>query len=430
MPDRGCVFAGSGRYQDALEGVRGVDGTTIVILATLDTKGPEADYLRTQVEARGDRAIVIDTGLVGEPKARADIPRSTVAEAGGRTLAALLEHPTRDEAAPVMTLGATRIVSKLVAEGKAHAILSIGGTQGTTLSTAVMRSLPYGFPKIMVSTMASGNVAPWVDTKDITMMFSVTDIMGLNRFMKRILANAAAAACGMAHVDIAKELAGKLLVAVTTVGITTVGALTAVAVLERAGYETIVFHAIGTGGRAMEDMMKDGLIGGVLDFSIIEVSNEMYHALLAGGPQRLTTAGRLGLPQVICPGAVEVLVFNEPETVPAAYRDRTLVRHSPQITDVRLNEVEMVQVGREVARRLQQTRGRATVLIPTLGFDSYDAPDGPFFDPTADQAFVAELRRELPPTVEVIERRAHINDPAFATEAAERLIAHMESCRS
>jgi uncharacterized protein (UPF0261 family) len=289
-----------------------------------------------------------------------------------------------------------------------------------------MRALPYGFPKVMVSTMASGNVAPWVDTRDITMMFSVTDIMGLNRFMRRILANAAAAACGMAHVEVAPSGGEAPLVAVTTVGITTIGAMKAVEVLERAGYETIVFHAIGTGGRAMEDLMKQGTIGAVLDFAIIEVSNEMFHALLAGGAERLTTAGRLGLPQVICPGAIEVLVFNEPHTVPAEYRDRTLVRHSPQITDLRLNEREMVAVAREVARRLQHTQTPAIVMIPCQGFDSYSVVNQPFFDPRADASFVAELKSCLPANIAVIERPAHINDPDFATLAAESLIGLME----
>ena len=225
-------------------------GATIIVLATLDTKGPEAEYLREQIESAATIALVIDTGLVGEPKARADITREEVARAGGSSLTDLLNHPTREQAAPVMTAGATRFVQGLVGDGKAQAILSVGGTQGTTLSTAVMRSLPYGFPKIMVSTMASGNVAPWVATKDITMMFSVTDIMGLNRFMRRILANAAAAACGMAHAGIGESSAGKPTVAITTVGITTPGAMKAVEVLEDAGFETIVFHAIGTGGRA------------------------------------------------------------------------------------------------------------------------------------------------------------------------------------
>jgi uncharacterized protein (UPF0261 family) len=259
------------------------------------------------------------------------------------------------------------------------------------------------------------------------MMYSVTDIMGLNRFMRRILANAAAAACGMAHVELPPRGGDTPLVAVTTVGITTIGAMKAVEVLERAGYETIVFHAVGTGGRAMEDMMKEGIIGAVLDFAIIEVSNEMFHALLAGGPERLTTAGRLGLPQVICPGAVEVLVFNEPHTVPAQYRDRTLVRHSPQITDLRLNEHEMVDVAREVGRRLQDARGRAVVMIPSRGFDAYDVDGQPLYDPGADAAFVAELRRCVPPSMPFLERPTHINDPAFAVEAAETLIRLLET---
>lgn len=400
---------------------------TILILATLDTKGPEAQYLRELIEAQGDRAVVIDTGVAGTPASRADVTREAVAAAGGTPLDELRRHLSREEAAPVMASGATRIVRDLVAAGDAHAILSVGGTQGTTLSTAVMRALPYGFPKVMVSTMASGNVAPWVDTRDITMMFSVTDIMGLNRFMRKILANAAAAACGMAHVELPAQASDKPLVALTTVGITTPGVMKAVEVLERAGYETIVFHAIGTGGRAMEDMMKEGIIGAVLDFSIIEVSNEMYHALLAGGAERLTTAGRLGLPQVICPGAVEVLVFNEPHTVPAQYRDRTLVRHSPQITDLRLNEREMVDVAREVGRRLQQCQGPAVVLIPSGGFDMYDVSGEPFFDPGADSAFTRELKACLPPEIPLFERPTHINDPAFATEAAETLIRLMET---
>jgi len=198
------------------------------------------------------------------------------------------------------------IMKELVAARKVHALVALGGTQGTTLATAVMRELPYGLPKIMVSTMASGNVGPWVGVSDITMMFSVTDIMGLNPFMRRILANAASAACGMSEVEV-DEHRPTPLVAITTVGITTQGAMRAARVLEDAGYETIVFHAVGTGGQAMEVMMEQGLIKAVLDYSTIEVSNHMHHALLDGGPRRLTVAGRLGLPQVLCPGALEVL---------------------------------------------------------------------------------------------------------------------------
>ena len=395
---------------------------SIVVLATLDTKGIEVAYLRERIEARGHRAVVIDTGVMGEPTTLADFSRATVAVAGGASLEALQAVADREQAGPVMAAGASQIVGELVATEKAHAILSLGGTQGTTLGTAVMRSLPYGFPKIMLSTMASGNVAPWVNTKDITMMHSVTDIMGLNPFMRRILANAAGAACGMAEVDVMIRSSHRPLVAITTVGITTKGAMHATKVLEQAGYETIVFHAVGTGGRAMEEMMRQGLIGAVLDYSTIEVSNEMHHALLAGGPDRLMTAGQLGLPQVICPGALEVLVFNEPETVPTIYRDRKLVRHSSQITDLRLNREEMAEVGREVAKRLQATTDEAVFLVPRAGYDSYSVVDGPFHDPDADAALVDEMRTALPDNIRLVERDTDINDPAFAEEAATTLV--------
>ena len=227
----------------------------------------------------------------------------------------------------------------------------------------------------------------------------------------------------MANVDVRLEQGERLLVAVTTVGITTQGAMKAVEVLDAAGYETIVFHAIGSGGRAMEQLMTEGVIGAVLDYATIEVSNEMYGALLAGGAERLTTAGKLGLPQVLCPGAIEVLVFNEPDTVPERFRGRTLIRHSPQITDLRLDRTEMAEVGREVAERLKHTTTAAVFLIPTAGFDSYAVEGRGFHDPQADAAFIAELKANLPDQIQVIERDTHIEDPAFAAEAAELLIS-------
>lgn len=403
-----------------------MSGKTIAVLATLDTKGQEAQYLREQIEKAGDAALVIDVGVVGQPATRPDITREEVAEAGGMSLVELLRDPDREVAAPVMAAGATKIVTGLVEEDKIQGIVSMGGTQGTTLATRVMRALPYGLPKVMVSTMASGNVAPWVDIKDITMMFSVTDILGLNPVMRKILANAAGAVCGMANVEIALEQGDKPLVGVTTVGITTQGAMKAIEVLEDAGYETIVFHAIGPGGRAMEQLMEEGVIGAVLDYSTIEVSNEIYHALLAGGDKRLTTAGQLGLPQVLCPGAIEVLVYNEPETVPPPFNTRKLIRHSPQITDVRLNGEEMAAVGQEVARRLSHTTDEAIFMIPTAGYDSYAVEGEGFYDPESDQAFVDALKANLPSNITVIERDTHIEDPAFATEAAQRLIKLIE----
>lgn len=415
---------------------------TIVVLATLDTKGEEADFLARRIRNMGYRALIIDAGVLGEPGTEPEISREEVAQAGGSTLADLLRNPSRETAAPVMALGATRIVSQLAREGKAHGMVAMGGTQGTTLCTRVMRELPYGFPKVMVSTMASGNVAPWVDIKDITMMFSVADIMGLNQVTEKILANAAGAVCGMAGQAFGQrsDVAGHdrperacapgehaPLVAITTVGITTKGALKAREVLENQGFETIVFHAIGPGGRAMEQMMREGLIQAVLDYSTIEVSNHMYHALLDGGPDRLTTAGSLSLPQVLAPGAIEVLVFNEPDTVPPPFNTRRLVRHSPQITDVRLDAGEMREVGLEVARRLNRSGGSGCFMIPRGGFDSYDVEGGELWDPEADDAFVRALREGLPDTVELVEREWNIEDPRFAEEAARKLASLLRS---
>jgi uncharacterized protein (UPF0261 family) len=233
----------------------------------------------------------------------------------------------------------------------------------------------------------------------------------------------------MARADAKLRPSDKPLVAVTNVGITTQGVMRAVAVLEQAGYETIVFHAVGTGGRAMEQLMREGVIGAVLDYATIEVSNEMHHALLAGGAERLTTAGKLDLPQVLCPGAIEVLVFNEPETVPARYRGRRLVRHTPKITDLRLNKAEMAEVGEEVARRLRHTRSDAVFLIPTAGYDTYATKGEPFYDPEADAAFVSTLKAQLPKNIRIIERDSHIEDPSFAEESAELLMSLIESRR-
>ena len=398
----------------------------IVVLATLDTKGIEAQYLKEKIESLGESALVVDVGVVGDPVIKADITRQEVAESGGTPLAKLLEDPDREVAAPIMAEGAVKIVADLAAQGEVHGIVSMGGTQGTTLATKVMRALPYGFPKVMVSTMASSNVAPWVDIKDITMMYSVTDILGLNPVIRTILANAAGAVVGMAQATIPMESTEKPLVAVTTVGITTQGAMKAIEVIEAAGFETIVFHAVGTGGRAMEQLMKEGVIGAVLDYSTIEVSNQMFDALLAGGDERLTVAGDLGLPQVLAPGAIEVLVFNEPETVPPPFNSRTLIRHSPQITDVRLDAGEMAQVGEEVAKRLQHTSDEAVFIIPTAGFDSYAVEGEGFHDPQADMAFVQALKANLPYNIKVIERNTHIDDPDFAAEAANLLIELIE----
>lgn len=397
---------------------------TIIVLATLDTKGKEAQFVKEEIENRGHRVVVIDTGVVGKPYFEADISREEVAQQGDRPLSELLKNPDRKTAAPVMAKGAKAIVTKMVREKKADGIISMGGTQGTTLATEVMRALPVGFPKVMVSTVASGNTVPFVDIKDIAMLFPVADILGLNPITKKILSNAAGAICGMAESKVRIEIT-KPLVGITTVGITTQAAIKAKSVLEGAGYETIVFHAVGTGGRAMEDLMKQGFIKAVLDIATIEVTNEMYDALLAAGPERLTTAGRLGLPQVIAPGAIAILVYGTPDTIPANYKGRKMIAHSPKITDVRINKDEQVAVAHEIVRRLKGSKGSTVFMVPRKGYDSYSVEGMDFWELESDQAFVEALKKELPPKIPVIERDRDINDPEFAEEMANTLIELM-----
>jgi len=397
------------------------DQKTIVVLGTLDTKGPEMDYCKQLVEARGHKALVVDVSVVGQPAFAADVAREEVAQDGGKSLAELLEAGSREVAAPVMAGGATRIVTSLAAEGKAHGILSMGGTQGTTLATTVMQALPVGFPKVMVSTMASGDTRPFVDIKDITMMFSVADIMGLNRVSSQILANAVGAVCGMAETEVPSDQETRPLVALTTVGITTTGALKAIEVLKEEGFDVIVFHAVGTGGRAMEALVKEGAVAGVLDLSTIEVSNELHDAMLAATPERLTVAAKAGIPTVLCPGAVEVLVFGRPETVPERYQGRTLIPHSPLITDVRLNKEEMIHVAKEQAERVNEATGPTEWFVPTRGFDSYAVEGEGFWDPEADGAYLETLQARTRSDIPVHVRDTDINDPEFATEVARRL---------
>lgn len=406
---------------------------TIAILATLDTKGQECQYLRQQVEALGDQALLIDMGVIGEPGAGVapDISRSEVAEAGGQSLAQLLENPTRQSASPVMIEGATQILSGLVQSGKVHAVLGLGGTQGTSNCSRVMQALPYGFPKIMVSTMASGDTSTFVDIKDITMMFSVGDILGLNPFTRKVLANAAGAACGMAKNRVALDPGGggRPIIGMTNLGVLTDGAMKALEYFQEAGYEVIVFHAVGSGGRAMEQMMRDGIIGAVFDYALGEISDEVFQGLRAGGAERLTVAGKLGLPQVLCPGGTEHigLFLNEPNAVPERYKNHKYVFHNPIIFAPRLNREEFIRVGNEIAKRLEWTSDKAYLMLPLRGTSRYSLEGNPLCDPAEDRAFFDALKANLPPNIEVLERDANAEDPEFVKEAVQRLIELIES---
>lgn len=403
--------------------------TTVAVLATLDTKGHEAEYLREQLGRLGSAALVVDVGVLGAPQCRADVPRNRVAAAGGTTLTALVEQGTREAATPVMAAGAAKLLADRIAAGTVHAVIGLGGLQGTALCSQVLRTLPYGFPKVMVSTVASGDVSAYVDVKDITMMFSVADLLGVNTFTRRLLANAAGAAHGMAQVDVPIVTRGgdKPLIGMSNLGVLTSGAQLALELFAARGYEVLVFHAVGSGGRAMEQMMRQGIVGAVFDYAMGEITDELFAGLRAGGKERLTVAGSLGLPQVLCPGGVEhVGVLVAPNTVPARWQDHQHVFHSPVVLAPRLNADELRQVAREIGRRLQSTRGNAVLMLPKDGTGRYAMPGGPLRDPAGDAAFFAELKAAVPRSIPVVERDLHAEDPAFVRECVDRLLALVE----
>lgn len=422
----------------------------IAVLATLDTKGAEAEFLRERIEALDSKVLLIDIGVVGTPGTRPDVTREEVAKAGGSSLTKLLVDPTRAAASPVMVAGATKILLDLFhlhgthgarvdhgthgAHGPhkvhgVHAVIGLGGTQGTSNCTAVMQALPYGFPKVMVSTVASGDTSAFVGIKDVTMMFSVGDLLGLNPVTRRILANAAGAAHGMALAggDIEMRRGGKPTIGISNLGVLTDGTMFAIELLKKRGYESIVFHAVGSGGRAMEQMMKEGLIGAVLDYAMGEIADDVFQGLRAGGSERMTVAGDLGLPQVIVPGGAEHIgLVVEANTVPARWRKHKHVFHNPIIFAPRLSASELEQVGHEAVRRLARTKGDACLMLPLRGVSRYSVPGGPLHDPAGDRALFAALKTGLPKGIEVVEIDAGAEDPVFVRAIVEKLIALVE----
>lgn len=402
---------------------------TIAILATLDTKAAEADFMRKEIERLGGKALLIDIGVVGNPGVPADISRAEVISAGGSSLDEQLDHPSRAKSNPVITAGATKIMLALQEEGRIHGTVAVGGTQGTSTCAPILQALPYGFPKVMLSTAASGDTSPFVGIKDITMMFAVSDILGLNVFSRKILANAAAAAWGMAQVqeNITRSTA-KGVVGMTNLGVLTQGAMFAIELLEAKGYEVITFHAIGAGGEAMEQMMKEGIIDGVFDYAMGEIADGVFGVLRASGPERLTVAGKLGLPQVICPGGSEHLgiLVSHPNEAPEGWEDHQIVWHSPYVFVPRLNAEEQDRVAAEIGKRLQHTQGNCTFLMPLKGVSAYSAEGGELFNPELDAAYWSSLQRHLPPQVEIQSLNLNAEDPLFVEHAVETLVAMME----
>lgn len=402
---------------------------TIALLITLDTKDQEAGYLIQQIEERGQHALLLDIGVVGTPGIQASITREEVAKAGGGDFQQLLKNPTREEAGPIMVNGCTQILLQKIANNEVHAVLGLGGTQGTSSCCDIMQALPYGLPKIMVSTIASGDTSGFVGIKDITMMFSVSDILKLNPFTRKVLANAAAAACGMADVQVkfSMEKSDKPLIGMSNLGVLTNGAMEAIRYIEERGYEVIVFHAVGSGGRAMEQMMKEGIISAVFDYAMGEIADDVWSVLRAGGPERLTVAGKLGLPQVLCPGGAEHLgILVAANEVPEAYKAHDYVFHSPVVFVPRLNAEEIVRVAKSICDRLQHTKDKAYFMIPQGGVGRYSKLGASLYDKESDDAFFNYLRSHLPQSIEIVECEEYIEDTTYVHKGVDLLIDLIE----
>lgn len=429
----------------------------VYLLATLDTKGPEAEFIRDQLRSHGVETRLVDTGCLGAPAVVADVTRNAVFSAAGTDLLQVVARNDRGEAVTLAAAGAAQIVADAWRDGQLSGVLSIGGSAGTTIGTAAMRALPVGVPKVMVSTLASGQVRPYVGDKDVAMFNSVVDIAGINRLSRRVLGNAAAAMAGMVRfatptsaaqwaADGASHSAAsgkstapttnaspsadrttdadKPLVAATMFGVTTPCVQHARQILEQHGYEVLVFHATGNGGQAMESLINDGLIAGVLDITTTELADELVGGILSAGPDRLTAAARRGVPQVVSVGALDMVNFGPPDSVPEKFRNRKFHRHNPTVTLMRTTPEENSQLGDEIGRKMSAAHGPATIMLPLQGISAIDRAGQSFDDPDARLALFHAIRHYAD-RVKIVELDRHINDIDFAAAAARELLELM-----
>ncbi len=397
--------------------------TTVVLLGTLDTKGEEYGFVQDRLRDAGIDTLVVDAGVLDTPRLSPDITRADVAAAANADLATLVSDHDRGAAIDAMLTGATVIVQRLVAEREVHGIFGMGGSGGSTLVSGVMRDLPVGFPKLLVSTVASGDTRPYVGTSDICMMSSIVDISGINHLSERILTNAAGAIAGMARAfeSFASSSGQRPVIGATMFGVTTACTTVARERLESLGYEVLVFHATGIGGDTMESLVRGGIITGVLDTTTTELADTLVGGALPSGPERLEVAGALGLPQVVSLGALDMVNFGPVESVPERFQDRNLFRHNASITLMRTTKEETAELGRIIARKLNSATGPVALFIPLKGVSAIDIEGQAFHDPDADAALFDALRNEIDPRVKVEEIDTDINDPAFATAMADEL---------
>lgn len=401
--------------------------TQILVIATLDTKESEALFLKECIESMGFRVVLMDTGILSAPIEGADISQDEVAERGGMSLKDAIGTGDKAKCTVNMALGAAAITKDLFDQERIQGVIGIGGAQGSEIACRAMQTLPTGVPRLMVSAIANGRhmFGPYVGTKDITIMHTVSDMQGLNFLTKRILRNSAAAICGMVGSLRTEDLVPKgIPIAMSMLGTTTPGALRAKGTLEKKGYEVVAFHQNGTGGIAMEDMIRQMAFKGVLDINLHEIGDrfvEGLHGAIREG--RLEAAGALGLPQVVAPGSINYTVQGVPDTYPEKMKRRKVFFYNQTTTLVRLTPEELEAIGKIVAQKLNKAKGPLKVFIPLKGFCFPDRQGLALWEPEGNQSFIDTLKAGLNPSIPVNEINAHINDPGFIDPVVDEFIA-------
>lgn len=395
---------------------------TVALIGTFDTKGTEYLFIKEILEDLGIRTLTIHAGVY-EPVFEPDISNATVASVGGGEISLLAKTGDRGQAMEVMTNGLARLLPRLYESGMFDGVIALGGSGGTALATPAMRALPLGVPKIMVSTMASSDVSRYVGTSDIIMIPSICDVAGVNYISSQVFSNAAKALAGMILNAENKKCDSKPMIAATMYGVTTPCVTMAKAYLEREGYEVLVFHASGTGGQSMENLIRTGVVKGVLDITTTEWADELMGGIMAAGPHRNEAAAIEAIPQVVSVGAMDMVTFGAFDSVPEKYRNRNLRMHNPQITIMRTTVEENRQMACALADKLNMAKGKTILMLPLKGVSMVDDVEQPFYGPEEDRALFETLKEKITnPNVEIREIDAHINDEKFALAAAKALI--------
>ena len=395
---------------------------TVVVVGALDTKGQEFKFVKDLIEAQGLKTLTVDFGILGESFFAADISRAEVAKAGGGDLAHLRSGEHKDLGMKTMSAGLAIVVRKLYDDGKLDGIIGMGGSGGTSIASGAMRALPVGVPKVMVSTVGGGDVSAYAGAKDICFMPSIVDVAGFNRISRTIYTNAAGAIAGMVKMDQPKSAEVKPLITASMFGNTTKCVDAARAIIEGKGYEVLVFHATGTGGRTMESLIADGYIDASLDITTTELADEVCGGVFSAGPDRMMAAARAGIPTVLVPGCVDMANFGGIDTVPEKYKGRNLYEWNPNVTLMRTNVEENKIMGKMIAHAANESKGPVVILIPLKGVSMLDSEGDRYWDPPADKACYDAIKTNLKPGIRVVELDHNINDPEFSQKAAELLL--------